>query len=157
MTHSAKSTTSAIVMGVLTVFGSVHASTSRTDDQADIPAVKAAVDQDEAIRLAREMDLPALEKADRVVIEEAKIRRDGRRVTLADADDIKGLRKTLKPSEVPPSGGITAATLLFYRGTVLIRKVWVFEGGEWGFERPGTSWTTGREADLWEGIRKHLR
>ncbi len=157
MTHYAKSMTSAIVIGVLMVAGSLRASTSRSDDKADIPAVKAAADQDEAIRLAREVDLPALEKTDRVVIEEAKIGRDGRRVILKDADAIKGLRKSLKPSKVPPSGGLTAATLSFYRGKVLIRKVWVFGDGEWGFERPGTDWTTGREADLWVGIRKHLR
>jgi hypothetical protein len=51
-----------------------------------IPAVTAATDQEQAIRLARKVDLPALEKANRVVIEEAKIGRDGRRVMLKDAD-----------------------------------------------------------------------
>jgi hypothetical protein len=152
-----KSIASAIVIGILIVAGWAHPLTSRADDKADIPAVKAAVDQDEAIRLARDVDIPALEKADRVVIEEAKIGRGGRQVTLEDADDLKGLRKALKPREVAPSAGITAATLSFYRGKVLIRKVWVFGDGEWGFERPGTDWTTGGEVELWERIRKYLR
>ena len=39
----------------------------------------------------------------------------------------------------------------------MLRRAWVFKGGEWGFERPGTKWTTGREAALWKVIRKHLK
>jgi hypothetical protein len=64
--------------------------------------------------------------------------------------------KTLRASKVARTRGITAAALSFYRGEVLIRKVWVFRDGEWGFERPGTDWTTGREADLGKAIRKYM-
>jgi hypothetical protein len=125
-------------------------------DAADVPAAKRVTDQAAAVREAREVDLPLLEKADRVVIEAARTAGGGK-VTLDKADDLKQLRGALKTREVPPSGGITAATVEFYHGEKLLRKVWVFEGGEWGFDRPGTSWTTGRSADLWTAVRKRLK
>ena len=67
------------------------------------------------------------------------------------------MRQALRPREVPPSGGVTAATLSFYRGPHLLRTVWVIEGGEWGFDRPGTRHTTGEDPDLWRLIREHLK
>jgi hypothetical protein len=123
MTHCANSINSSDIILALIVAGSARVSSSRSDDNVDVPTVKAAADQNEAIRLAREFDLPAIEKADRVVVEDARNGRDRSRVTLEEADAIKKLRKPLRPSEIPPSGGITAATLSFYRGKVLIRKV----------------------------------
>src|SRR5262245_54129676 len=116
----------------------------------EVPRPKSVGDQAEAIDEARKVDLPLLEKADKVVIEEVdKPGAKGRRVSLKKADEVKELREALKPSKSPPSAGITAATITFYQGESILRKVWVFERGEWGFERPGTSWTTGREAALW--------
>jgi hypothetical protein len=127
-------------------------------DSQEVPATKVVDDQAEAIDEARKVDLPLLEKADKVVIEEmAKPEGKGRRVTLKKADELKEIREALKPSKTPPSGGRTAVTLTFYHGENILRKVWVFERGEWGFERPGTSWTTGREAALWRAVQKHLK
>jgi hypothetical protein len=127
-------------------------------DPKEVPAAKSADDQGKAIDEARKVDLPLLEKADKVVVEEvAKPEGKGRRVTLKNADEIRELRETLKPGERSPSGGRTAVTITFYRGESKRRKVWVFERGEWGFERPGTSWTMGREATLWTVIQKHLK
>jgi hypothetical protein len=125
-------------------------------DAEDIPEVKKVDDQSDAIREARRVDLPLLAKADKVVIEEAK-HAGGRRATLSKREQIRELTRALKPRAVSPSGGRTAATLRFYRGDKLLRKVWVFEGGEWGFDRPGTSWTTGRDKDLWKAIEKRLQ
>src|SRR4029077_14653546 len=101
-----------------------------------------------------EVDLPLLAKADKVVIEESV---GGRRHSIEKADDIKKLREALNVSEQSPSGGKNAVTILFYRKNDLIRKVWVFKNGEWGFERPSIGWTTGREAGLWEVVQKHLK
>ena len=123
-------------------------------DSHEIPPVKAAKDQEDALHLARKIDLPLLEKADKVVIEESV---GGRRHTIQKADDIKELREALKVSEQQPSGGKNAVTILFYRKDDLIRKVWVFKSGEWGFERPSISWTTGHQRDLWEVDQKHLK
>jgi hypothetical protein len=134
---------------------------SKADDKKDskaVPAAKSASDQAGAIDEARKVDLPLLEKADKVVIDEgAKPEGKGRRVTLKKADELKEIRGALKPSKTPPSGGTTAVTMTFYHGESILRKVWVFERGEWGFERPGTSWTTGREAALWRVVQKHLK
>jgi hypothetical protein len=146
---------------VLGLTGTVLIRYSRADDRKDskaVPAPKNTGDQAEAIDEARKVDLPLLEEADKVVVEEVPSRAGtGRRVTLKKADEIKELRQALKPSETPPTGGKIAATITFYRGESALRKVWVFEGGEWGFERPGTKWTTGREATLWGVIQKHLK
>jgi hypothetical protein len=117
------------------------------------PKAKAVVDQADAIREAKAVDLPALAEADRVAIESAA---SGSRMILQNTKYVEQFRRALKPSEVPPSGGMVAATLLFYRDKELIRKVWVYEGGEWGFERPGTSWTTGSNAELWRLVKPRL-
>ena len=58
-------------------------------------------------------------------------------------------RDALKPRDVHPSAGERAATLIFSRGDEPIREVWVYEGGEWGFVRPGTKWTIGKSDELW--------
>ena len=145
-----------IGLGILLVAGMISAETGRGDEEknrAGLPASQAASDQAEAIRLAREVDLPALEKADRVVIQRGQ-GRGGARVELDDPEAIMDLRQALKPKEVPPSGGVTTYRLAFYRGETPIRKIWVFENGEWGFEREkGTSWTIGRDAAPIQAIK----
>ena len=146
-----------LVLGIVGTALPLKSKGDGKNDAEEIPAVKKVSDQSGAIREAKAVDLPLLEKADKVIIEEAKRGGGGRRVTLDKADAIKELRRSLKTAEVPPSGGITAATISFYRGEGLLRKIWVFEGGEWGFDRPGTSWTTGREKKLWEGIQRYLK
>lgn len=123
-----------------------------------VPQAEAAFDQGDAVRLARRVDLPLLATADRVVIDEHKPGGErGGRVTLDRPEAVAELRQALRPRQVPPAGGTTAATLTFYRGGHLLRTVWVFEGGEWGFERPGTSYTTGADPDLWQLVRWHLK
>ena len=125
--------------------------------ETEIPVAQAAADQGAAIRLAREVDLPALEKADRVVIEDVR-QPGGRQVTLDKPGAIKELRQALEAARVPPTGSETAALLSFYRGKTLIRKVWVFESGEWGFERSkGPHWTTGLDPALFRFVERHLK
>ena len=117
------------------------------------PKAKAVRDQAEAIREAKAVDLPALAEANRVTIESAA---SGSRMTLRNPKSVESIRRALRPSEVPPSGGELAVTLFFFHDEELIRKVWVYEGGEWGFERPGTSWTTGSDAELWRLVKPGL-
>jgi hypothetical protein len=122
------------------------------------PPTREATSQDDAQRLARRMDLPLLATADRVVIDEHKPTGEcGSRVTLTRLETIAELRQVLRPREVFPTGGPVAATLTFYRGDRPLRTVWVIEGGEWGFERPGTNYTIGADPDLWELVRWHLK
>jgi hypothetical protein len=143
------------ILGVaIVVMKSVHPAVK--DDPEEIPSVQAAKDQEDALRLAREIDLPVLGRADKVVIEEAP-RRGGRRLTLENPNDIKVLREALKPTGGPETGGMNAVTICFFRKNELIRKIWVFEGGEWGFERPSVSHTTGHEASLWMILEEHLK
>jgi len=121
------------------------------------PAVGAAATQTEALRQAQTTDLPALSATDRVVISSAPPPiGNGRSIELRDAGRIRHLLDTLKPKAVPPSSGMQAATVRFYRGTNLLREVWVYIDGEWGFVRPGTQWTTGQSDELAALLRKEL-
>jgi hypothetical protein len=117
------------------------------------PPAIAVKDQEFARGAARELDLPALDLTDRVTIEPAD---KGDRIILTTPESIAELKRALKPTDVPPSGGIKAATITFSRGDDVLRKVWVYEGGEWGFERPGTSWTIGASPDLWAQVNKWM-
>jgi hypothetical protein len=115
--------------------------------------VIAVRDQEFARRAARDIDLPALDLTDRVTIEPAN---KGDRVILTTPQSIAELKRSLTISDVPPSAGLKAATITFSRGDDVLRKVWVYEGGEWGFERPGTSWTIGASPDLWAQVKKWM-
>jgi hypothetical protein len=111
--------------------------------------------QAEAVKEAKEVDLKLLEKADRVVLV-PRGPKPGESVTVK-GDDVAALRKSLVPKALSPSGGKTVATIQFYQGDVLLREVWMYPYGEWGFERPGTKWTTGESDDLVALVRKHLK
>ncbi len=126
-------------------------------DGDDIPSAKKLGSKAEAVEHARRVDVPLLRKADRVVIAEAKRGGKGRTVTLTRPPAIRELRQALRPKMSRDTRGMTAATLTFYRGDRLLRKVWVYWGGQWGFERPGWSYTTGNSPELWQAIQKHLR
>ena len=117
------------------------------------PKAKAVKDQAEAIREAKAVDLPALAEANSITIESAS---SGSRMILKDPKTIASFRRALRPIEVPPSAGMVAATLQFFRDDEMIRKVWVYRGGEWGFDRPGTRWTTGADAELWRLVESGL-
>lgn len=128
----------------------------RTEPIEEIPAAKKAESQADALEEARTVDLPLLDKADKVVIVESKPNGKGQTITLDRADAVKELRDALKTAKVPPSGGENAATITFYKGDAALRTIWIYAGGEWGFDRPGTSWTIGRHADLWKVVKRHL-
>jgi hypothetical protein len=117
--------------------------------------VSSVKDQAEAIQRTREVDLPLIaEKADRVVLMPD---RDGDVVVLTKQEEVDQFRKALHPREIPPSGGVRAARIVFYRGTLLLREIWIYEGGEWGVVRPGTSWTVGGDPALWELVKTRLK
>ncbi|GEM_PF-4341894 len=122
--------------------------------QAIQPAAEAK-SQAEALRLAKEVDLPLLEQASRVEIEEAGgVRRT--RIVKA-AGDLAKIRQALTVGKTPPTGGENAAVLTFMTGKTVLRKVWIFKSGEWGFQRAkGTHWSTGKNQKLFAIIAGHL-
>ena len=125
----------ALVLGLVLACGA---------DEASIPPTAPAADQEEALRLATKVDLPALAQADRVAIEAG-----ARRVVVTRPESLAALQKALTPRLVPPSGGLTAYELSFSRGATPVRTVWVYASGEWGFQRPeGPSWTIGANPAL---------
>jgi hypothetical protein len=130
--------------GLLGLLGSLACLPACREAREPRAAVSAAEDQPAAIRKAVEVDLPALKEADRAVFEG----RGGKKAVVSRADELDRLRALLRPTAVPPGGGVTAVTLTFFRGEEPIRRIWMFDDGEWGFARPGTSWTTGREPGL---------
>ncbi len=115
------------------------------------PAVAAATTQDDAVRQARTVDLPSLGNADRAVLSS-----EGKTVEINDAARIRRLARALEPAAAPPSAGEIATTVRFYQGPTLLREIWVYQDGEWGFRRPGTSWTTGHGDELARLIQQEL-
>jgi len=108
--------------------------------------------QEEALDLARRVDLPALEKADKVLIKAGD-----RQAVVTKTDLLEALRRELKPRTVEPGSSETSYELTFFRGKDKVREVWVHASGEWGFERPkGPSWTIGHEPALVREIKRHL-
>jgi hypothetical protein len=120
---------------------------------APAPTAKAVRDYAEAISEAAAVDLPALAMANRISIESAT---SGSRLIVTSPKPVESVWRALRPRRAAPGMGVLAATLSFFRDDELIRKVWVNEGGEWGFERPGTSWTTGSDAELWRLVKPRL-
>jgi hypothetical protein len=123
-------------------------------EKADaIVPVRAAETQDEAIRLATEVDLPAIAKANKVVIKRFfdgdEILPEPRQITVDAQATLKLIRDALTVKKTEPSGGETAYELAFYRDDELVREVWVYPYGEWGITRnQGPEWTLGRNQKL---------
>lgn len=120
-----------------------------------VAAVKPATNQRTALRMAQQEDIPALDAADKIVIQTAPWA-GAKEVAITSAAHLKQLRSALIVKETPPSGGETWATLTWMNGERTIREIWVFDYGEWGFERPSTSWTIGHNGELVAIINKHL-
>jgi predicted small lipoprotein YifL len=121
------------------------------------PAAVAVANQDDALQQAKNADLPALKVADRALVSEvAPPIGTAISVEITNADQVSRLLDALMPTKVPPSSGKEAMTVHFYQGPTLLREVWVFQDGEWGFRRPGTSWTIGRSDELVRLIRQEL-
>ena len=119
------------------------------------PAAVAVANQGDALQEAKNVDLPALKAADRAVVSESP-GGAAKSVEITDAAGIRRLADALKPTKAPPGSGREELTIRFYQGPTLLREVWVYGDGEWGFRRPGTSWTTGRSDDLVRLIRQEL-
>jgi hypothetical protein len=120
-----------------------------------IAGVKPAASQSAARRMAWQEDIPALDVADKLVIKTAPWA-GAKEVTITSPIHLKELRSELIVTKMPPSGGMTWATLDWMKGERVIRQMWVFDYGEWGFERPSMSWTIGHNPELVTIIMKHL-
>jgi hypothetical protein len=117
------------------------------------PTARAVKDRAEAVREAKAVDLPALEKADRLIVEAT---RNNWRWNVNDASLVREFAKALTPTDSPRQGGDLKVSLIFLKGEEPIRTAWVREGGEWGFERPSASWTTGSNPGLWRLLERRM-
>jgi hypothetical protein len=140
---------------LLAVAGGVGCSGSSAGPGGGGPnsAVASASSQGDARALAEQSDLPAIATADRLLITEAS----GKAVTISTQAGLDGVRTALVVAHTPPSGGETWATLQWFKGETKVREVWVYGNGEWGVDRPGTSWTLGRSAALAVAITSLLK
>jgi len=112
-----------------------------------IPPPKAAESQDDAITLAKEEDLPAIAKANKVVIKQ--LGPDENEITIGARELLKQIREALTVKKTEPSGGENKYTLTFFLDDKPIREVWVYDYGEWGITRnQGPEWTLGRNEKL---------
>ncbi len=150
-----------LVLEVELYFLTLRGNGDKQNDLDDVPPVREFgehAEQVEAIEEALKIDLPLIKKADKVVIELIDFPAKPKHITLRNPSDIKELRQALKPWASPISGGVAAAILWFYHRDRLLRKIWVFDQGEWGIVRPGVmSPTTGRDEHLWKVIQKRVR
>ena len=137
-----------IVLAALAIGLSVVAASAETPK-----GPKTVNSQAEAVQEAKDVDLKLVEKADSVVLVMGG-HKGGDKITLK-GDEVAAIRKALMTGAARASGGEVAANLTFYHGETPLRSVWVYKGGEWGFTRPGTSWTTGLSPDLWKVLSKH--
>ena len=121
------------------------------------PAAAPAPTQGDTVRQANDTELPALSRADRAVLSSAQPPLGtGKSVEVTDVNRIRRLIDALKPQAAPPSSGMETMTVRFYQGPTLLREVWVYPDGEWGFRRTGTSWATGRSGELVRLIHAEL-
>lgn len=134
------------------IFHGCEADTAAPEDHK---AAKPAQTQGEALRLAREQDLPAIRQADRLVIKMASWA-GSKQVVVRNPPWLAKINSALVLRQVSPSGGENWAALTWYKGDKEIRAAWVFNYGEWGFERPSTDWTLGRNQALVKVIREAL-
>ncbi len=119
---------------------------------ANDPPARAADTQKEALRLAANEDLPAVKRANRVTA--TLVRDSAKERTITDPEVLKAILAALTVKETPPSGGVTWAKVTWLAGDSVIRQAWVYEDGEWGFERPGTAWTVGESPALAKLLRQ---
>jgi len=134
---------------VLLVCGALAAEETEplADNAEAIAPAKAAETQDDAITLAKEEDLPAIAKANKVVIKQ--VGPDEEEITIGARELLKQIREALTVKKTEPSGGENKYTLTFFLDDKPVREVWVYEDGEWGIMRPeGTSWTLGSNEKL---------
>lgn len=122
-------------------------------EKADaIAPAKRADTQDDAIKLAKGVDLPAIAKANKVVIKQIgpdESRPEGREITIGAPDLLKQIRAALVVEKTEPSGGETKYTLTFYLDDKPVRELWVYDYGEWGLTlNQGPEWTLGRNEKL---------
>ncbi|MCX5663048.1 MAG: hypothetical protein NTW19_25475 [Planctomycetota bacterium] len=129
---------------------------SKAKTSAVVGPVKPAKDQADAIRLTQQEDLPAVDSAEWAAIKSARPRAGEKQTIIAGAAGLKALRATLVVRDVPPSAGENWALVTWYREEKPIRTIWVFESGEWGFERPTTSHTVGKSPELAALLARHL-
>lgn len=124
-------------------------------DPDEIPAVRPCKNQDEAVRLAREEDLPAIEQADRL---EILLIGEGvdfaPRIAVTKAADIREILGLLRVRMTPDLESESEFSLIFYRKEKPIREIWVYPDGTWGVDRPGGGNATGRSPALAESLRE---
>ena len=126
------------------------------------PPVEDARDQAEAIEMAVKVDIPSLAYANRVEIMELLPGTSSflPPITINQLDAMKELRQALKPGDVsePKEGvGTTRYALVFYRDHELVRSIWIFQNGEWGFNSRRVSWTIGTERSVLETVERQLK
>jgi hypothetical protein len=127
-------------------------------DKRAAPVAEPAETQEQAIRLAKSEDSPSLKRADSARIK--RIRGQLANVLVAGPGELKRLREALAVRAVPSSCGEQLYKVVFYQGDKVVRGVWVYDSGEWGFtRRRGPHWTLGSNASppnlLDELIEKH--
>ncbi|MBN1916936.1 MAG: hypothetical protein JW889_03420 [Verrucomicrobia bacterium] len=115
-----------------------------------IEPARAAATRAEAMKLTQDEDLPAIAKANKLVIKCFDVvKMETHQVTVEDTAALKSIRAALTVTQDEPAGGsIKPYTLTFYRGDEVVRIVSVHVDGKWGIQRPGTYWVLGANDGL---------
>lgn len=117
----------------------------------EIQPVKTAATRAEALKLAKDEDLPAIAQSTKVFIKQFDVVSMKRRqITIESEDVIKEIVNGLPiAQERERAAAIRVFTLKFYRDDELVRTVYVDANNEWGVDRPGgTYWIIGKNNAL---------
>jgi len=136
--------------------------TGESGEAGEIQPVKTAASRAEALKLAKEEDLPAIAQADKVVIKQIDIVRSKRRqITVESKTALEQIHDALTIAQQREDAASTRVyTLNFYRDGNLIRTVYVHWNNEWGIDRPGgrgNYWYIGKNDQLPALLNKLLQ
>jgi hypothetical protein len=110
-----------------------------------IPApIQEASSRQDALRQARQLDLPTVAKANRLVLTDSS----GQVYEIFSRQRIDQFIQALDRIERPPPQYSRKWIVTFYIDNTQLREIWVGQDGSWGFARPGNSWQIGTSESL---------
>jgi hypothetical protein len=121
---------------------------------AAIPSICQAETKEEALKLAREVDIPILHRADTAIVIFEPENENIPSLRFEGAKQVLALVNTLTPKKVDPVGLMPDCRIKFYCGEQYLRTVYLVGPIQWGFDRTGIFWPLGDSSSLFKIIQQ---